>query len=307
LSATRAAFAVARPVVYSKPRPTAAYDTILRRPRKGDVFFWTVSLYEIENGKRLGSLALLPHGVTVTKLSVRDADVAMSLALDEKVARVLGAGRALDVVATRDALRAMPRAWDVLTGKADHIAAFGKLLAAGGIETAGVRKLTRAAHAKEARKARESAKPSKQAYRALVLASLAKLRPALVSYLRRHVFVHPIPEGAKELAFELHWQTLDAVPIVGYWMDGDNGQVQTGPQGKRTLVANVAILPNKRVLSKGDLAPFTAAEVETLGVHAPLVLAWFVAAWKEAASRGKTFPLPATIQYHDGGRVKRLS
>ncbi len=299
-SLAESAFAIARPLVCRRPRPTAPYETLLRRPRKGDVFFWTVELYELDSdGKRLGSLALLPRGVTVTRVAAGERDVAISLALDETLARAFGVGRTLDITATRDALRAMPRAWDVLTGKADHVAAFAKLLAAGGVATAGVKKVTSATRKQAARKAKVRAtrpRATQPRYRALVVASLAKLRPALVSDLRRRVFVAAIPEGAKELAFEVHWRQLaDSVPIVGYWMDGNGGQLGTA----------VAILPNKRVIAKRDFAPFVEDEVETLGVHSPLVLRWFVAAWRDAV-RGNRFGLPASIQYHDGGRVIQL-
>ncbi len=286
LSATEPRLVLARPIVYVRPRPTGPYDQLLRKPKSGETFFWTVDLYELDDaGKRRATQAILPRGVTVAKVALDGVRVALTMKRD---------GATIEATVTRAELAAMPRGWDVLTGKADHDAAFAKLIAP---------------PVKGKKPVREKKKrlPSLRDYRAAVVGSLAKLRPALIADLRDRVFVHPIPAGTKELGFEVHYQALDEVPIVGYWMDGQNGQVQTKDRkGNPVLVPNLAILPGTAILSDSQRHAFTEADLDDAGVGPPLVLRWFIDAWREA-SRSKAFSLPATIQLHDGGRVMHLS
>lgn len=71
---------------------------------------------------------------------------------------------------------------------------------------------------------RGAVRPTKRAYRALVQARLKELRPALVKELRERVFVFPVPQGATSLDFEVS-QAVDGVPVRGYFMDDNAGQV----------------------------------------------------------------------------------
>ncbi len=48
------------------------------------------------------------------------------------------------------------------------------------------------------------------------------------------------------------------------------------------------------------IKPYLEADVETLEVHTPLLMRWFVSAWSEAMG-GKRFALPASVMLHDGG------
>jgi hypothetical protein len=285
LSADETMLVIARPVVYRRPRETAPYDQLLRKPKAGEIFFWTVIFYSIDQGKRTATQAILPRGVTVTKVSFDGVRVVLAMKRED--------GSTIDATVMREALAAMPRGWDVLRGKADHAAAFAKLVTPGA--------------AREAPPKKKQRRPTVREYRAAVVESLAKLRPALIADLRSRVFVHATPDGAKELGFEVHYQELDAVPIVGYWMDGQNGQVQTRDRkGNPVLVPNLDVLPGTPILSDSVREPFTLADIDTIGVGPPLVLRWFINAWREAGG-AKAFPLPATIQFHDGGPVTKLS
>jgi hypothetical protein len=283
LSVTEPRLVIARPIVYLRPRPTAPFDQLGRKPRPGETFFWRVELYEIDGGKRKATHTILPRGVTVAKVAFDGERVALTMKRDDAT---------IEATVTREELAAMPRGWDVLTGKVDHDAAFAKLITPPG---------------KGAKPVREKKKrmPTLRDYRAAVVDSLAKLRPTLIADLRSRVFVHPIPTGAKELGFEVHYQALDEVPIVGYWMDGQNGQVQTKDRkGNPVLVPNLAILPGTPILSDIARAAFAEADLDDVGIGPPLVLRWFIDGWREAGATA--FPLPASIQLHDGGRVTKL-
>jgi len=146
-------------------------------------------------------------------------------------------------------------------------------------------------------------------YRALVNDRLERLRAALVADLRRRVCKLAPPPGTASLDFEVHYHQLgDKLPIVGYWMDGNNGQVELpGKHGGRVVAPTVDILPGKKpVIPARALAPFLDAGLETLAVHTPLLLRWFVSGWN-AAGGDERFPLPASIMLHDGGNKIALA
>jgi len=68
-------------------------------------------------------------------------------------------------------------------------------------------------------------------------------------------------------------------------------------------VPNLDILPGTPILPDSVREPFVDADVDTIGVGPPLVLRWFIDAWREAGG-ARAFALPASIQLHDGGVTK---
>jgi hypothetical protein len=160
------------------------------------------------------------------------------------------------------------------------------------------------ARAKPARPAAATARTSgltEKTYRALVVARLAELRSALIDDLVRRVFVYPFPEGTKSLDYEIHFQTLNgALPLTGYLMDGQRGQVMlVAAGGERVLASNIEVLPSvKPVIPWSKIEPFDDAAVEMLDIHAPLLRDWFIEAWTAAGGKER-FRLPASISFHD--------
>jgi hypothetical protein len=136
-------------------------------------------------------------------------------------------------------------------------------------------------------------------YRRLVVAKLHALLPALADDLRDRVFELTFPEGTESFELEIHTRDLDeVVPIVGYLMDGQRGQVQIRKEGRKAVLApNVAILPKvKAVIPARELARFRKAGMDL--THGDLLLSWFVAGWKTAGG-ARCFNLPARISFHD--------
>jgi len=151
-----------------------------------------------------------------------------------------------------------------------------------------------------------SAKPTAREYRALVTARLAKMRPALIRDLQRRIFRTAFPPGTTELAFEVFFQDLGTLPIVGYVMADPTNQVMIVERdGTRSLAPNVEVLPKRAMISNRDAVRFDEAGVDAPSIHVPLVLRWFIGTWTAAGGRER-FPLFASIQLHDGGRRTRL-
>jgi predicted DNA-binding WGR domain protein len=123
----------------------------------------------------------------------------------------------------------------------------------------------------------------------------------LVNELRERVFVFPIPDGAKSFDYEIQDSTLGAgyATIVGYFMDGNGGQVMIPKRGGK-WDPHLALLTSKeRMLTRATQQRFDDAGVEGWRVTGPAILRWFIDGWKAAG--GKTrFPLPASICFHDG-------
>ncbi len=141
-------------------------------------------------------------------------------------------------------------------------------------------------------------RPTAKAYRALVLARLTEIEPKLIEELKKRVFPRKFPEGTKSLDYEIFFDGLcGPLPIVGYLMDGENGQVMIG----NGLAPNVDVLPKiDPVIAPNVVERFEEAGVETTSIEVPLVRAWFIAVWKAAGGK-RLFPLRASIQTHDGG------
>ncbi len=141
-------------------------------------------------------------------------------------------------------------------------------------------------------------RPTKKAYRDLVLARLKELRPALLKDLRERIFVFSPPPGATRLDFEVTSAT-DGVPVLGYFMDErTNGQVMIPKRGGR-FDAYIQVLPHETFLSRRATQPFVDAdEVDSAG-ESRLVREWVTDAWKAAGGKER-FPLRASISFHDG-------
>jgi predicted DNA-binding WGR domain protein len=147
--------------------------------------------------------------------------------------------------------------------------------------------------------AKVPARPTKKAYRELVLARLKELRPALVEDLREHIFVFPVPEGATSLDFEVT-DAAHGVPVLGYFMDErTNGQVMIPKRGGK-FDAYIRVLSGVRALLPHHvLQPFVDADEDDSRSGLRPVREWFIDAWKAAG--GKTlFPVRASIAFHDG-------
>ena len=306
LSSAARLLAVARVIVFSdgptKPRMPM---WLLRPPRGQELGLWTIQVWEVVEGEGGGlrsagsKVFVMPRGVAVDSVSIDDdAKLGVSLAFGPEVASTLGLpSPSVELSTTRDALAKLPRAFDK---KPDPMVVLSRILSQAGVRLA---KSARRAPVEAPGKRR---KPTLREYRALVAERLEKLRPALVADLHGRVFRYPFPPGTKELAFEIHSHDLFAMPIVGYLMDGNNGQVQVrGEDGEPVLAGNVDVLPKHEVISGDALKPFLEADIASADAHMPLLLRWFVAAWKEAL-RTERFPLAASISFHDGGDVVRL-
>jgi hypothetical protein len=146
-----------------------------------------------------------------------------------------------------------------------------------------------------------STKPTEKAYRALVLARLEEIRPQLIDELTKNVFPKKFPEGTKSLDYEIFFDGLcGPLPIVGYLMDGNNGQVMLrDAKGKVTALApNIEVLASVDPVIAADVVQrFEDAGVETTGIDTLLVRDWFIDVWKDAGGK-RLFPLPASIQTH---------
>ncbi len=146
-------------------------------------------------------------------------------------------------------------------------------------------------------------RPTAKAYRALVLARLKELEPKLIEELQKRIFPRKFPAGTKSLDYEIFYDGLcGPLPIVGYLMDGNNGQVMIRASNKTVVLApNVDVLPSiDPVIAASVVERFEDAGVETTNIETPLVRAWFIEAWRAAGGK-RLFPLPASIQTHDGG------
>jgi hypothetical protein len=85
-------------------------------------------------------------------------------------------------------------------------------------------------------------------------------------------------------------------------MDGNNGQVMVrDANGKAALAPNVEVLKSvDQVMRSRIVETFEDAGVDTAAIDFSLVRRWFIEAWT-AADGKRLFPLPASIQAHDGG------
>lgn len=305
--------ALGRNVAYEKEWATAPLLPILRPVRKGDYALWSISVQgEGPDGRPRWAATVLPPGVAVQKVAIADdATITAALVLDAAVAAKLGTSPRVEASAPFEAWKKLP-ASPTQAEKREGLDALAAIFAGAGIGGTGVKKGERATREKEARAAKKAAAaaerpaPTAKEYRAFVVERLEKLRPALVADLRRRVFPYPFPPGTKELAFELFFLGLDEEMLVGYLMDGNNGQVMVaGEGGTRVLAPNLQVLPKKQPLvPRRTLERFDALE-DGVEIHVPLVRRWFIEAWKEAGGRER-FPLPASIQYHDGGKLTKL-
>jgi hypothetical protein len=114
------------------------------------------------------------------------------------------------------------------------------------------------------------------------------------------------PSRSLHPAGDVLMDDLEPLPIVGYMMDGNDGQVMIElPSGQRTLSGTLEILPGHSFVPAGSLAAFRGVDYTLSSVHVPMVLRWFVEGWK-AAGGAKLFPLLANISYHDGGGMTKL-
>ena len=305
--------ALGRDVVYEKQWATAPLLPVLRRPRKGDYALWSISVQgEGPDGRPRWVVTVLPPGVAVQKVAIADdATITVAFELDAGLAAKLGVSPRVEAAAPFEAWKKLSSS-PTQAEKKEGLDALAALFAGAGVGGVGVKKGARAVREKETRAAKKAAAaaerpaPTAKEYRAFVVERLEKLRPVLVADLQRRVFSYPFPPGTKELAFELFFLGLDEEMLVGYLMDGDNGQVMIASKGgTRVLAPNLEVLPKKKPLvPRRALERFDALE-DGVEIHVPLVRRWFIEAWKQAGGRER-FPLRASIQYHDGGKLTKL-
>jgi len=289
----------------SKPRE-------VRAPGAGEEGLWFLHAPAIREGV-YSVVVQLPPGVAVRRVAIDgDDSIALALEVGGALAAALGMGPRLDLTTSLAAVGALARARVRLRERVTPEDLFASFLAGSGVE--GTELARRAALVKEADGAlaaaneaeRQRPKPPIGEYRKLVKHLLAKLRPALIRDLQTRVFPYEFPPGTRELGFEMMWDDLEPLPIVGYMMDGNDGQVMIElPSGQRTLSGTLDILPGHSFVPAGALAVFRGVDYTLSSVHVPMVLRWFVEGWK-AAGGAKRFPLLANISYHDGGSMTKL-
>jgi hypothetical protein len=284
----------------------------VRAPSAGEEGLWLLRAETIREGVH-SVVAQLPHGVSVRRVAIGNDDSVM-LGLDVAVALAgpLGVPPHFDVTTSLATVGALARARVRLRERVTADDLFAWLLAESGVK--GTELARRAELVKEADAAlaaaneaeRKRPKPPVSEYRKLVKGLLAKIRPALIRDLQTRVFPYEFPPGTRELGFEMMWDDLEPLPIVGYMMDGNDGQVMIElPSGQRTLSGTLEILPGHSFVPAGPLAAFRGVDYTLSSVHVPMVLRWFVEGWK-AAGGAKLFPLLANISYHDGGGMTKL-